>query len=198
MTAPEAEKPRIDVDPEKASTNFYWLLGTTEVFNLQTTIRGNLSDEEISSHMRSAVAAMKQALALGGHAKAVGKNGDVQTFVAPTTPAQAAIETGKAAPEPVGQPAPQGALSKAINIIKVLPQPGDKVNVEFWQTGRKYAELYAKGWSLDRVRNLLSTVTKHDPAKPAELPLNCTVTYTLGKEYKPGKHYEDVQAIYPA
>lgn len=197
MTDPEEVKqfnqPENPMAEAGISNNFYLVHKETGA-EVQVTIRWpNLWDFESFNHY--ATEYLKAKAVTGWRIK----TRNVETpFVSPTTPAQAAIETGKAAPEPVGQPAPQGALSKAINIIKVLPQPGDKVNVEFWQTGRKYAELYAKGWSLDRVRNLLSTVTKHDPAKPAELPLNCTVTYTLGKEYKPGKHYEDVQAIYPA
>jgi hypothetical protein len=195
MTEQHQPDAPVEVSAEEASTNFYWQFGNKEVFNLQSTFRGNPSNTEITEHINSVMDAMTQIVARGGHAKAI-KGNEATTFVQPTTPTQAAIETGKAVLPPPS--APQGALTKSIDIIKVLPQPGDKVNIEFWQTGRKYAELYAKGWSLDRVRSLLSTVTKHDPSRPAELPIKCNVAYTLGKEYKPGKHYEDVQAIYPA
>jgi hypothetical protein len=201
MTEPQVDHEPIVVSTEAASSNFYWTFGKQEIFNIQSTFRGNLSREEIAAHLFSLKESMVQVLEIGGHAKTVGKAGDVSTIIMPATPTQAATETGKAIEPPTngnGNAAPQGTMTKVIHTIKVLPQPGGKVTLEFWQTGRQYAELYAKGWTLERAQKLLSTVSKHDVRMAENLNINCQVAYTLGKEYKPGKHYEDVQAIYPA
>lgn len=62
-----------EVNPEQASTNFYWTFGEGEIFNLQTTIRGVLTPEQIDAHLASATAAMKAVVARHGHAKPVGQ-----------------------------------------------------------------------------------------------------------------------------
>jgi hypothetical protein len=62
-----------EVTPEHASTNFFWTYGTEERFNIQTTVRGILSEDEIAAHVSSAIAAMKRVTEIGGHAKQVGK-----------------------------------------------------------------------------------------------------------------------------
>ena len=62
-------------NPEQASTNFYWTYETqSQVFNLQTTIRGILSLEQVQAHIKSALEATAHIHSLGGLAKQVGKN----------------------------------------------------------------------------------------------------------------------------
>lgn len=61
-----------EVNPEQASTNFYWTFGKEEVFNLQTTIRGTLTPEQIEAHLATAIEAMKAVATRHGHAKPVG------------------------------------------------------------------------------------------------------------------------------
>jgi hypothetical protein len=62
-------------NPEQASTNFYWTYETqSQVFNLQTTIRGILTFEQIQAHIKSALEATAHIHSLGGQAKQVGKN----------------------------------------------------------------------------------------------------------------------------
>jgi len=62
-------------NPEQASTNFYWTFETqSQVFNLQTTIRGILSFEQVQAHIKSALEATAHIHSLGGLAKQVGKN----------------------------------------------------------------------------------------------------------------------------
>lgn len=62
----------LTVSPEETSTNFYWVVGREQRFNLQTTIRGNPSPVQIAAHIKAALSAMKVALDLGGEAKQVG------------------------------------------------------------------------------------------------------------------------------
>ena len=62
-------------NPEQASTNFYWTYETVNgVFNLQTTIRGILSFDQIKAHLNSGLDAAAQVVSLGGMAKQVGKS----------------------------------------------------------------------------------------------------------------------------
>jgi hypothetical protein len=62
-------------NPEQASTNFYWTYETqSQVFNLQTTIRGILSFDQIQAHIKSALEATAHIHSLGGQAKQVGRN----------------------------------------------------------------------------------------------------------------------------
>jgi hypothetical protein len=61
-----------EVTPEHASSNFFWTYGE-ENFNVQTTVRGTLSDAQIDAHISSAAYAMRRIVELGGQAKQVGK-----------------------------------------------------------------------------------------------------------------------------
>ena len=62
-------------NPEQASTNFYWTYDTVNgAFNLQTTIRGILTLEQIQAHIKSALEATAHVVSLGGLAKQVGKS----------------------------------------------------------------------------------------------------------------------------
>jgi hypothetical protein len=72
-TIPESKPVTID-NPEQASTNFFWkYLTETGEFNLQTTIRGILTFEQIQAHINSELAAVAYVVQLGGQAKQVGK-----------------------------------------------------------------------------------------------------------------------------
>lgn len=74
MTEQTDQTPEVlELSPEQASTNFYWLFGKSEVFNLQTTIRGILDPLQIQAHLESAKMMMKEIVEMGGHAKQVGK-----------------------------------------------------------------------------------------------------------------------------
>jgi hypothetical protein len=64
------------VPSDSASTNVYWTFSgkeSKEVFNLQTTLRGNLSKKQIEEHVKSVLAGMGVILSIGGHAKPVGQ-----------------------------------------------------------------------------------------------------------------------------
>lgn len=65
------------LDPEQASTNFYWTYQTKAGrFNLQTTIRGILSFDQIKAHIASVLEATAHVDDLGGQAKPIGKQPD--------------------------------------------------------------------------------------------------------------------------
>jgi len=185
MTQPEeAPAEATHSYPAEAGFSLNWQMIDANGSPVQVTMRVATADEW-KKVIRERVEFLQAANKGGWKFANVAKNPDAVEFP-PSRPA----------PAPSAPANGNGSeLSKRINVIKVLPQPGDKVNVEFWATGRKYAELYAKGWALDRAKKLLAPVTQHNPASPAELSITCDVVYSLGKEYKPGKHYEDVQYI---
>jgi hypothetical protein len=86
-------------NPDQASTNFYWSYETVNgVFNLQTTIRGILTPDQIKAHVKSALEANAHIVFLGGTAR--GKYESSQGATLPTpTPTDAIItETMNADP----------------------------------------------------------------------------------------------------
>lgn len=110
-TSTESKPVTID-NPEMASTNFYWTYETEkQVFNLQTTIRGTLTFEQIQAHIASALAATAHVCMLGGNAKQVGRSADVPSSPLPATatpPMTSPIPEEPPLPnEPVYEPVPQ-------------------------------------------------------------------------------------------
>lgn len=200
----------IQVGTEEASTNFYWTFGTTEVFSIQTTIRGNPTPAEIDAHLASAIRGMARVTGLGGHAK-VQSGGKVESAAMPqTTPTQAAIETGKAVAPPVSAkpttsnaPLAGKAVSEVISTkIEVLPKPDGKCEVKFYDDdpNHKYAAIYGTkpvttwaamlGWQPDAF-SVPATYTS-----TSEGPIRLTIGYTLSdKLNSKGNPYKDIQYI---
>jgi len=93
-----------------------------------------------------------------------------------------------------------------VNEIRIEPKADGLVSVEFWQTGRKYAEEYVK-WKPENIKGLLKyvmTIPTNDDGtiKPAILSCPSRVYFTLGKEKtgpnaKPGSRWHDVAHVRP-
>jgi len=83
------------------------------------------------------------------------------------------------------------------DIVKVLPQPDNRVTIEFWSVGRKYPDLKVVKWKLESANGLMKHVTSEPMDKAAEYKLECVVFYTHGKEYEEGKFYKDVAHVRP-
>lgn len=195
---------KLEVNPEEASTNFYWTVGNKEVFNVQTTIRGNPSADEIAEHVASAVFAMKHITEMGGHAKFTGSR-NVESVAAPlpqTTPTQAAIETGKAAPAPKVNDASTKEMMEVIATrVEVAPKPDSKCELKFFGDGDKYPRIYATkpvttwvamlGWdasSFGQAENFI--------LGPDEQPIRLKIGYTLSDKLNTkGNPYKDIQYI---
>ena len=83
-------------------------------------------------------------------------------------------------------PAPDGKtwLTVQADSIKILPQPDDKVTLEFYLTGKQYPVIKVNKWGVPEVSGLLRHVTSQDVSKAAEVRLQnpCTVYYLEGKE----------------
>ena len=86
-------------------------------------------------------------------------------------------------------PAPDGKpwLYADADRLKILPQPGDLINMEFYRAGLEYPVIKVNKWKAPQAQGLVKYVTSQDVLRPAELSLACRVFYTEGKEY----HYTD-------
>jgi hypothetical protein len=74
------------------------------------------------------------------------------------------------------------------SFVKILPQPDNKVTIEFYGKDRKtphndYPELKVNKWDVSQAQGLMKHVTSADVSKPAEFALSCTVYWLDGKEY---------------
>jgi hypothetical protein len=106
-------------------------------------------------------------------------------------------------------PAPGGKQYNISEIayIKILPQPGDKITIEFYGDDRKtphndFASVKINKWDIGRTTGLMKHVTSADVTKPAEFMCRCRVYWTEGKEYKKADggtgNYKDVHHVRPA
>jgi len=97
-------------------------------------------------------------------------------------------------------PPPEGKEWKYVDVqqIKILPQPDDKVKIEFWNPGRKYAEEILN-CKTERAAGILKHVTSAPVTVAANLSVPVRVYYVLGKEKanKPGEYWHDVYHVRP-
>ena len=103
----------------------------------------------------------------------------------------------EAFPEPVYEDVeiPEGTESSEVTSINILPQPDNKVTIEFVKEGLKWPVAKINKWPVDRVQEFLAEVTSQDVTKAAEVKVNCTVYWKQGKEFAPGKHYKDILKV---
>lgn len=85
--------------------------------------------------------------------------------------------------------------------LVILPQPDEKVTLEFYAGTDKYPKVKVNKWPWEGAQGLLRHVTSADVSKPAILSCKCKVYWTEGKQFtmdngKTG-HYKDVAHIRP-
>lgn len=101
---------------------------------------------------------------------------------------------------------PDGKQWKSFDavVVEILPQPDDRVNINFFGNQHKqphdeFPGVKVTKWKLDSAGGLLKHVATVDVSKPQKLTLPCRVFYTDGKEYTKtdgGKgNYKDVGAV---
>jgi len=115
----------------------------------------------------------------------------------PDKPAQIALEEGNKplaaklqAQADAVPPAPNGEAWNVYDavFVRILPQPDNKVNIEFYGNERKkphndYAELKVNKWTVEAAAGLMKHVTSHDVRVAGEFSLPCRVYWQNGKEY---------------
>ena len=107
----------------------------------------------------------------------------------------------EAFPEPVYEDVKGETEVTHANSIKILPHPDDRVNLEFYEDGKKWPVIKVTKWKTKQVQELLEKVTSEDVSKPAEVKVDCAVLWTQGSEYNyNGKtgFYKDVCGVEPA
>jgi len=196
----------IPLSPEAASTNFYWTFGKDEVFNLQTTFRGSVTETEIAAHFASVKHALIQVVSLGGHAKQVGQQPSQPAPSAPLDPsAKIALEEGNKELATTLQEGQAAILDFAYDGVEecdgltITPQAGEVVNIDFTRDGLKWPVLRAVKWKNAKAQSLLKYATSAEVTKPAKYSLACKVFYKLGKEYVDGegqaRRYKDIVGV---
>lgn len=133
---PELE-PLLEVSPEELSTNFYWSCGKNEIFNLQTTVRGNPTHDEIIEHFESVKSALVMVVKnLEGHARQSGKQTD--TLMPAQADAARNEATGKG---PVSMPSKTNAQPSANHAsTPALNFPADTLELSI-NAGKTYYKI---------------------------------------------------------
>lgn len=145
MTAqPTDQNPEaVTLDTEQASTNFYWTFGKQEVFNLQTTIRSQLTDAQITAHLDTVKRSLLAVDKMGGKAKAVATPGASTKATTAAGNTQAPPPAGQKAPTPTTPANGKAVQSFVATQMEVMPKPDGKAEVKFYAEGHKYPDLYA-------------------------------------------------------
>ncbi len=202
------ETPELECKAEELSTNFYWTFGKHEIFNIQTTIRGNPSLDEINAHIAAAIDGMKLAVDAGGHAKPVGQqpNRAAPARSDDDVAAQAAQEVGKgngapalpppAPAAPASQPA-GGTMDAHCILIEIgTSYTGGKTQLKFLCDAMEHPLTYTRSPG-DMVKLLAPLgYTAAHIVVGQRYQADCTVTY--GETSKDGKIYKNVLSVRPA
>jgi hypothetical protein len=178
-TIPESTK--ID-NPEQASTNFFWTWDTNgQIFNMQTTVRGVLTFEQVQAHIKTAMEAVAHVQSLGGIAKQIGRGAEqpVSKEPLPMVIPPAATAQDSTPKEQPAQPAPDD-LSFVTETISVSITNEKKF---FKVKGGKYSKFGVTAWP--EVLHSIGMNTENAEAKEYPFP-GYKATYVL-KDGKPSK-----------
>jgi hypothetical protein len=193
------------VSTEEISTNFYWTFGEKEIFNLQTTIRGNPTGQDIEASLRSVMAGMKEIIRLGGHAKQIGQQGA-------TPPAAAKRDAAPEAEAPVAAPAAPGAVESETEYpaarntlfaakMQVKPREDDRADLIFFAAGHKYGDLYFTNRTIEDCIKLLNDVGQYkaeDLLKTITYNVNYEVEWIESEKLNAKNHpYKDIVKVKP-
>jgi len=212
-----------DLNATDASSKFSWTYGREQVFHVETTIARALSPDDYERHIKATISAMQLVIGLGGKANPVG----AAAYSTPAAPPpetkavaiarQAGGNEAAAAVQEALADIPQGEYETldAVRLL-VIPQPENRVTLEFYGERQKFPGVKANKWKLDLARALLKHVMNTDKVfveangqtvvQALDLTVACRVYYKLGKEYsyvdkqtgapKTG-HYKDVEHVRP-
>lgn len=208
MTAIPATTEKAKVMPpttDECSTNFYWTVGNEQIFNLQTTLRGQVDPEAVALHLRGVLDSLKALVNMGGHAKPVGQQSAPPTAAVPTSTAPA-VATGAPVAAPASAPAPAtqaaaGVLKLTTALLTVKPRPDGKADLEFSNPGRNYPEIKAVKTPEQAAAMLAATgAWLPDNFKaPATYQLPVNIEYRLSdKLNSKGNPFKDILRISPA
>ena len=153
-----------------------------------------------ANNVYDAYVAFKMGVDLLGEVFGVTLEKDIK-IAAPPKPSKKVDPVDAEFPEPVYEDVKGETEVTHANSIKILPQPDDRVNLEFYEDGKKWPVIKVTKWKTKQVQELLEKVTSEDVSKPAEVKVDCAVLWTQGSEYNyNGKtgFYKDVCGVEPA
>lgn len=191
------------VSEEGMSSNFYWIYGKEQRVSIQTTVRGNHTDEEIKMHIGSVIRSVLCVVGIGGTLKVIGPD-TVSTVSVPAEPTPEQLPELPGLPEPVEPEAPTdpGVFTFKAVQMRVTPVEGKKAKLEFFGDDRKQPvndfPTMICTLSIDRAIEALAptggwTAQHLSVAKTYNVVF--LVDWKEGREYKPGKHYKDLASI---
>lgn len=181
-----ADKKALNVNPEEASTNFYWGYDLAKIdgvvsYTLQTTIRGNPTPEEINEHVVSSMKAMDIIYEVGGRPR-----GKVEV-------------TRASAPAP-DQLHPKETKVTRIVKMDVTPEAEGKATVKLFGENHMYADLYINHWTREKIVEFFKPTGKWEVAHFSEAKTYDPVSYDVewvesDKKTNTGKPYKNVVGI---
>ncbi len=193
MTNATDQSPEVlEMSPEQASTNFYWLLGEHETFNLQTTIRGIVDPAHVAAHLESVKQTLTQVVKMKGRAKPIGQ----QPAPKPDPAHTGTIETRPVQPGPAPvQPTQSGGQREAHCVLIEIgtSYSGGKTQLKFTCDGLEHPLTYTKAAG-DMVKLLAPLgYTADHLVVGKKYSADCTVIYT--EDGRDGKTYKNVQKV---
>jgi hypothetical protein len=113
----------------------------------------------------------------------------------PTAAAQLEAGYNEVPPPPAGKE----WITFDADRMTVIPQPDDKVTLEFYAGNDKFPKVKVNKWKIPDAQGLMKHATSADLSKAANLTVHCRVFWTEGKEGKTadGKvfHWKDVSHV---
>ena len=183
----------LECKADELSTNFYWIFGKHEMFNIQTTIRGNPTVDEINAHIAAAINGMKLAINAGGHAKQVGYHGKANSAPPETSAVEAAIEVGKAIlPPPSAAPSGGGNVTPCAMIEVGTAYKSGKLQLKFHCDGMEHPLTFTK-----EVADMVKLLAPIGGYTPAHLTVGKKYSVSALVVWEQGEKYKNVVAVRP-
>lgn len=186
-----------EVPPAEAGISLNWRMTDPEGCDVQFTMRGTFADDW------KYVVSMRRDLVIAAKKNGWTAQGAQTTQPRPTEDpvSDAGPKQGQPKPSPKHTPVTGGGTQggKAIQVFKadkvvIEPKPDGKVRVNFWQTGRKYADLYGTK-SADKWADLFGW-DESAFSEPETYGVSVEVGYTLSdKTNDKGNPYKDIEYI---
>ena len=194
------------VDPEQSSFNFYLI--TPLGANVQWTVRGTLTAEQINASFETLKLAVYVALANKCTLKQVGQQAAQVTSApapAPLPAPTAASAPAMPAPTNGKPPAPASSAKPVLTIaarkLEVTPRADGKVDAKFYAAGHNYPDIQ-KACTAEALADLLKETGEWTAgyfAAAASFDVSMAVDYTLSDKLNSKNNpYKDIQAVRPA
>lgn len=198
---------------DHASTNFFWKYGKDDIFELQTTLRGYLSEEQVNMHIDMMMKSMLQVYNRGGRPRlsanpvttttATGSMTTGPAAPAPAAPPPAAASPGSPAPSTPAPPPAGGKNPSSVVVSRMViePRPDGKSRISFYCTGDQYPRIYTvqDPTNLAAMLSKCGAWTEEHLTQAKEYAVHYKVSWVdSDKLNTKGKPYKNITEIAPA